>query len=166
MEENKTKLKNYEKTKPERELIRVTYVLRDMELPTEVMLTKKSMLRWFALAFGLVAPNDSRNKIIDILDIVFNNSFNNEAIEADQVYEEMKRKNIKVSNKLVRYHLKNLCDLGLLEKRGKKYFICSAEIGNKDDIKLGYEEKVATRIKKINDKIALALEKLKEKYKN
>ena len=39
---------------PEAGLVRKTITLREMDLPPEVKLTKKSLLRWFALSTGLI----------------------------------------------------------------------------------------------------------------
>ncbi|HIH21332.1 MAG TPA: hypothetical protein HA222_01560, partial [Candidatus Diapherotrites archaeon] len=40
---------------PEAELVRRVFVVREMDLPPQVLLTKRSLLRWFALASGMIS---------------------------------------------------------------------------------------------------------------
>jgi len=154
------------KESPERELIRKTFVVREMDLPPSVLMTKKSMVRWFALSFGLISEKESRDTILEILDLLFSFNFSKgRGAEAEEIYAELKKKGVNVSDKLVRYHLKNMADLGLLEKRGRKYFFCSSSEGEKDDVKKGFEEKVVKKIDESASRISNVLGKIAESYK-
>jgi len=56
---------------PEAELIRNTYIIREMDIPPQVKLTKRSLLRWLALSLGLISENESRSTVLDVLDALF-----------------------------------------------------------------------------------------------
>ena len=153
------------KESPERELIRKTFTVREMDLPPSVLMTKKGMARWFALSFGLISEKESRDTILEILDLLFSINFSKKrGAEAEEIYSELKKKGIKASDKLVRYHLKNMADLGLLEKKGRKYFFCSPTEGEKDDVKKGFEEKVVRKIDESALRISNVLGKIAESY--
>jgi hypothetical protein len=42
---------------PESDFVRKTFTFRRMDLPPQVLLTKKSLLRWIALSMGLISEN-------------------------------------------------------------------------------------------------------------
>ena len=47
---------------PEAELIRKEVILRKMDFPSNISLTKNSLLRWCALSTGFISPKESRDK--------------------------------------------------------------------------------------------------------
>ena len=56
---------------PESELVRKTFILKKMDLPPSVQLTKRSLIRWFALSFGLISEKESRDTVLNVLDALF-----------------------------------------------------------------------------------------------
>ena len=95
-----------------------------MDLPPQVLLTKRSLLRWVALSLGLISENESRSTFIDILDSFLFFSFSKrEKPSSKQIKLFLENRNIFVSEKLVRYHLNRLCKLGLLSHRKAQYSI-------------------------------------------
>ncbi len=150
---------------PERELIRKTFTIREMDLPPNVLMTKKSMIRWFALSFGLISEKESRDTILEILEVLFYFNFaKKQGVEADEVYERLKSKGINVTDKLIRYHLKRLADLGLLEKKGKKYLFSASPDSEREDIKAGFEHNAGNKIRESVERIGSILEKIKMSY--
>ncbi len=151
---------------PEAELVRRTYTLRAMDLPPQVSLTKRSLLRWFALAFGLISAQESRSTILDVLDALFHHQFTKktEPTSADlQAY--LKSKGKPVSDKLLLYHLKRLQDNGLLQRKKGRYSFCSDSHSEKSDLPAGFKASVAESVQKSLDDIQLVLGKLAEGYK-
>ncbi len=151
---------------PEAEFIRCTYTLRVMDLPPSVSLTKRGMLRWFALAFGLLSEQESRSTILDILDALFYHLFarKSEPTSADlQAY--LKSKGKKVSDKLLLYHLKRLQDCGLLQRKKGKYFFCSDPYADKGDVAAGFKVGVASNVQRSLNDIQSVLGKLADSYK-
>ena len=151
---------------PEAELVRGAYTLRVMDLPPQVSLTKRSMLRWFALAFGLISAQESRSTILDVLDTLFHHQFTKktEPTSADlQAY--LKSKGKPVSDKLLLYHLKRLQDNGLLQRKKGKYCFCSDPYADKGDVAAGFKATVATGVQRSLNDIQSVLGKLADSYK-
>ncbi len=121
---------------PEAELVRKSFTLRKMDLPPQVLLTKRSLLRWIALSLGLISENESRYTFIEILDAFLFFSFSKkEHPSSDQIKLFLeKNRHITVSGKLVRYHLNRLCELGLLIHRKGHYSINPAPDSERNDL--------------------------------
>jgi DNA-binding transcriptional ArsR family regulator len=151
---------------PERELIRKTFTLREMDLPPNVLMTKKGMIRWFALSFGLISERESRDTILEVLEILFHYSFaRGEGADAEEVLARLESKGIKVSDKLVRYHLKRLADLGLFEKKGRRYRFAAAPEAERDDAAAGFRHGAGKNVEASLDRIAGVVERIAGSYK-
>ena len=110
---------------PESSLVRKTFVIRQMDLPPSVKLTKRSMLRWFALSFGLISSGESRSTVLLVLDSLFSlllSSKQNPSTTDIQHYIKEKFQK-KISEKLIRYHLNRLIESGLLVRKKARYFL-------------------------------------------
>ncbi len=110
---------------PESALVRKTFIIRQMDLPPSVKLTKRSLLRWFALSFGLISSGESRNTVLLVLDALFflllTSKSNPSTTDIQACIKEKHQK--KISEKLIRYHLNRLIESGLLVRRKARYFI-------------------------------------------
>ncbi|HIH16178.1 MAG TPA: hypothetical protein HA252_02125 [Candidatus Diapherotrites archaeon] len=151
---------------PEAELVRRTYTLRVMDLPPSVSLTKRSLLRWFALAFGIISEQESRSTIFDVLDSLFYHQFTKKTdpTSADlQAY--LKSKGRKVSDKLLLYHFKRLQDSGLVQRRKGKYLFCSDAYSDKSNLAAGFKSSVASAVNKSLEDIQSVLGKLADGYR-
>src|SRR3989338_2727107 len=95
---------------PESSLVRRSITLREMDLPPSVMLTRRGMLRWFALSFGLISENESRTTVLSVLDALFYFLFQlKKEPTANELHEFLQKKfGVDVSEKLLRYHLNRL----------------------------------------------------------
>lgn len=104
---------------PESGLVRKTFIIRQMDFPPEVSLTRRSLVRWFALSFGLISPKETRSKILDVLDALFYFQIAKKQLpKVKDVMEYLNSNKKGVGEKALRYHLKRLLDVGLLEWRG------------------------------------------------
>ncbi|MDZ4256463.1 MAG: hypothetical protein U1C71_02570, partial [archaeon] len=56
---------------PEADLVRRTFTIKEVDLPPQVRMTKRGLLRWFALASGLLSEQESRQTILDVMDALF-----------------------------------------------------------------------------------------------
>ncbi|MDD5148610.1 MAG: hypothetical protein PHH08_04065 [Candidatus ainarchaeum sp.] len=110
---------------PESGLVRKTFIIRQMDLPPSVKLTKRSLLRWFALSFGLISSGESRNTVLLVLDALFSLLLAAKAPPSTtDIRDFIKAKyQNKISEKLIRYHLNRLIDSGMLVRRKARYFI-------------------------------------------
>jgi len=76
----------------------------------------------------------------------------------------LKENEKKIDEKLLRYHLKRLIDVGLIERRkGKLSFISDPEAERQDIVK-GFEYNIGKPIQKSVNGISNTLGKLKDKY--
>ena len=150
---------------PEAELIRKTFTLRQMNFPPEVAMTKRSLLRWFALSFGLISEKESRSTILDVLDSFFVFQLSKKQSPTTlELLAYLKENEKKIDEKLLRYHLKRLIDVGLIERRkGKLSFISDPEDERQDIVK-GFEYNIGKPIQKSVNGISNTLGKLKDKY--
>lgn len=135
---------------PESQLIKSEITIRKMELPEEIKLTRKSLVRWLALSLGLISANESRMVLIDILDAMV--YFHSKKISptTKELYEHLcKIEN--VHEKTVYYHLGRLKEMGLIEKCGEGYcFSFSKECTSLSDIiERLYKNKLEDALEKI-----------------
>ncbi len=151
---------------PESHLVRRSFTIRQMDLPPNVTLTKRSLLRWFALSFGLLSEKESRSTILDVLDALFYfNLSRQSAPSTEELRQHLKEKGKEVSEKLLRYHLKRLIDLGLLQRKRLRYSFCSAPKAEPTDLIAGFNYSISEPLNKALADVSLVLEKLSESYK-
>lgn len=103
---------------PESSLVRRGFTVREMAWLGDSSLTKRSLVRWFALSIGIMNPKDGRETVVDILDALFYFNF---TLEKNPSVEDISNKT-GVPVKTVYYHIKRLKDLGLVEQEGDAYF--------------------------------------------
>ncbi|MCD6478364.1 MAG: hypothetical protein J7L44_00580 [Candidatus Diapherotrites archaeon] len=152
---------------PEASLVRKTLIIRKLDLPESVLLTKRSLLRWLALSLGLISEKESRKMAIEILDALFHYLFSmkrNPSAEQIKRFLEEKR-NIRISERLVRYHLNKLIELGILTRKNACYCINPAPQGERDDIIKALEYYTREELEHSLEHIKIAMEKLIEKYR-
>ncbi len=151
---------------PEAELVRKTFTIRAMDLPPNVQFTRRSMLRWFALSFGLISENESRSTVLDVLDALFVFNFSKKANPSTvEIQEFLKEKSKPVSDKLLRYHLKRLIDCGFISRKKLRYYFTSAPNAEKHDVKAGFSHNVTESVTKTLNEIEAMLEKLADNYR-
>ncbi len=151
---------------PEAGLVRKTFTIRKMDFPPEVASTKRSLLRWFALSFGLISEKESRSTILDVLDGIFYFQLSKKyAPTTLELLSHFKESGKKIDEKLLRYHLKRLIDVGLLERRKGKLSFSVAPDAEKIDVVRGFSHNVASPIRESVEAIGVALEKISGKYR-
>ncbi|HNV00843.1 MAG TPA: hypothetical protein PKK60_00245 [archaeon] len=153
---------------PEAELIRKEVILRKMDFPASVSLTKNSLLRWCALSTGFISPKESRDKGLIILDalfvLLFTKKENPTTLEIQSYIKEKTKADF--SEKLIRYHLNRLIDLGTLSRDGLKYKINPApNSDNRNSLADSFDYWVKKEINEELAKTKTALEKLQDAYK-
>jgi len=151
---------------PEAELIRKTFTIRQMDFPPGVAMTKRSLLRWFCLSFGLISEKESRSTILDVLDAFFVFQLSKKQSPTTlELLAYLRESEKKIDEKLLRYHLKRLIDVGLVERRkGKLSFVC-APYSEKHNLRSGFEHSIGIPLQESLKSITNALDKINEKYK-
>ena len=152
---------------PEAELIRKEITLRQIDLPASVTLTKKSLLRWCCLSLGLISPKETRDKGFLVFDALFTMLFTKKQSPTTiEIMDFIKEKNnVEMSEKLIRYHLNRIIDLGFISRDGLVYKINpspSSEV--RDSLKESFNAWTKKMVEEETKKIADALEKLQKSY--
>ena len=152
---------------PEANLVRKTFTIREMDFPPDVKLTKKSLLRWFALATGLISEKESRTTFLDVLDALFylqlSRKLKPTTQDIQKIIKDKKKK--EVSEKLVRYHLKRLIDIDFLRRKKNRYVFNNAPDAELKDLKAAYQHWVSKNVAKTLINTEKVLEQLSDKYK-
>jgi len=116
--------------------------LRKYEKPNN--LNQRELIRKLCLSIGLLQPGDSRDVIVEVLQVMLNSSKSKKMLTSDQVRNEVVKlrkklnlplKGIAESN--VRRQLKRLRALFLVEKVSNEY-----RINEWDELNSIYEEKI------------------------
>jgi len=151
---------------PEASLVRKSFTFRTMDLPPSVLLTKRSMLRWFALAFGLISQKESRSTALLVLDALFYFLVSKKRHPSSEEIREFIKHNyqVQVSDKLARYHLNKLISTGLLARKKGRYFFNPSPYAERDDLQASFDYWVKKTVQDSLDEIRKVMEKLAESY--
>ncbi len=152
---------------PESELVRKTFTIKRMDLPPSVQLTRRSLLRWFALSFGLISEKESRDTVLLVLDSLFFFLLKKGKNPATfDIQERIKSKYGRaVSEKLLRYHLNRLISLDLLKRKQNRYLLNSAPYAEKGNVVESFSHWVKRPVNDSLDDIARVLGTLSDSYK-
>jgi DNA-binding PadR family transcriptional regulator len=113
---------------PESKLIRSEITLRELSLPNDVILARKSLVRWLALSLGLITPNESRRLLLDVFEVLLESHIRKEALTTRDILDQLERANGEKQNpKAVYYHLLKLKDSGLISRRKGRYYLGEGE---------------------------------------
>ena len=137
--------------------------LRRYEKPAN--LNDRELIRKLCLSIGLLQPGDSRDVIVDVLNVLIKAKKNQKALTSDEVCTHVieERKRLKfamlgIASSNIRRQLKRLKDLLLVEKRLNAYRI--TEYSNLNEI---FEEKIERLLlPSINSRIKEYLKKIDE----
>jgi len=151
---------------PESAYARKEFLLRQLDFPPEVKLAKKSLLRWFALALGLISLQESRTSCLEVLDALFSLTLSKKIAPTTlDIQNFIKEKyNKEISEKLIRYHLGKLINIGILERRKNRYFWNDAPNAEKGNLIEAFDYWIGKNIKETLENTKDALKLLVEKY--
>lgn len=152
---------------PEAELVRKTFIVKKMDLPPSVQLTKRSLLRWFALSFGLLSEKESRDTVLNVLDALFNFLLTKkQAPSTVDIQSYIGSKFHKqISEKLLRYHLNRLIAVELLQRKQNRYFLNNSPTAEPGNIVESFNHWIKKPVDDSLDDIAKVLEKISDSYK-
>jgi len=152
---------------PESELVRKSFTVKKMDFPPSVQLTKRSMLRWFAISFGLLSEQESRDTVLNVLDSLFyfllSKKQNPSTIELQTYISDKYGK--KISEKLLRYHLNRLIASEFVQRKRNRYFLNNNPFSEPDNLVESFNYWVKKPVNESLDGIGLVLEKIVSNYK-
>lgn len=145
---------------PESRLIRGETIIRELSLPEDVKLTKKSLVRWLALSLGLIYPNESRKLLLEVLEaLLYFQAKNYQPTTAEIIEYVEKGREKKQHPKAVYYHLLKLKEMGLIERKNKKYTFAESEGRSLPQIFRGFYSSKTERAFKNIEEALTAFEK-------
>lgn len=148
---------------PESRLIRSELTLRELALPEDVLLARKSLIRWIALSLGLILPNESRRLLLDILEALFEAHVRNEAPTTKDIIARIEKTTKEKQNeKAVYYHLLRLKNMGILVRKKGRYYLGDGETRSLREI---FRQFYAKKAESAFGGIGTALEKLENGYR-
>ena len=115
---------------PESKLIEHEVTVRQLTLTKEVVLSKRAMVRWLALALGLISPNESRQSLLDVLEVLLEFHFDGVQPTSGEVIEAVNKKSSAISPKTVRYHLTQLTKKGIIQCKNRRYSFPKSDYPN------------------------------------
>jgi len=148
---------------PESRLIRSEFTLRELSLPDDVLLARKSLVRWLALSLGMIMPNESRKLLLDILEVLLEAHVKNETPTTKDILARLEELTKSKQNpKAVYYHLQRLKDFGILRRKKGRYSLGEGEGKSlKETFRHFYLDKTDSAF----GNIAAALDKLENGYR-
>lgn len=151
---------------PEKDLVQKSFLLRKLDFPPSIKMTKKSLLRWIALSIGIVSENESRSSGLSVLDSLFYLLFVKKIPATVQEISALveKRSGKKISSRLIYYHLSYLSEIGLIRKTKNGFVFNYSPSADVNDIKAGLHHNLKSELEAIVEQVSLALEELSHSY--
>ncbi len=148
---------------PEAKLIKSEMVIRELALPDDVLLARKSMVRWLALSLGLITPNESRMLLLDIFDVLLQFHAKGETPTTKDILDTLEKTGGEKQNpKAVYYHLQRLTGMGILTRKKGKYYFGD---GNGENLSEVFRNFYRNRTDSTFSNIEKALKRLENSYK-
>ncbi|MEW6035902.1 MAG: hypothetical protein AB1529_04775 [Candidatus Micrarchaeota archaeon] len=148
---------------PESRLIRSELTIRELALPDDVLLARKSLVRWLALSLGMILPNESRRLLLDILEVLFEFHVKGESPTTKHIISRLEEATKGKQNpKAVYYHLQRLKTLGVLCRKKGRYTLGEGDGRSLREIFRGFYMRKADAAFSNIDR---ALEKLEHSYR-
>ncbi len=146
----------------ESKLIEREVTLRNMIVTKEVLETRRSIIRWLALAMGVINPGESRQSSITVLDAIFYFQFVNKHDPNVQELSEYITKNWEpINEKTLRYHLLQLKKANIVNNSKGVYFLASVDGDQKYNEEAWLNSYFNSEVQPIKDKVSSVLKELK-----
>ena len=148
----------------ESKLIERQLTLRNLRMTKEVVETRRSLVRWLALALGVISPGESRLSAVSVLDAVLYFQF---AERKDPTVEELIGYITgswgAINEKTLRYHLLQLKKANIVENAKGKYSLSKPDVGDRYDAGIWAASYLDSQVNPIKEKVISALKELKDR---
>jgi len=147
---------------PESRLIRSELTIRELSLPADVLLARKSLIRWLALSLGMILPNESRQLLLDLLDVILEFHIKRQNPTTKDILARLGEVTKEPPNpKAVYYHLQRLMEFGILIRKKGRYYLGDGESEGLREI---FRRCYLRRADQAFENISFALDKLEGSY--
>ena len=148
----------------ESKLIEAELTLRDLRITKDVLETRRSMVRWLALALGIISPGEARLSAVSVLDAILYFQFQEKKDPSvDELSDYINKRWSPINEKTLRYHLLQLKKAGIADNSKGKYFLTRNEGTDSSDIAMWVNSYIDSRIAPIKGKIAESMKELKNR---
>jgi hypothetical protein len=148
----------------ESNLIENELTLRDLRITNEVTETRRSIVRWLALALGVISPGESRLTAVSVLDALLYFQFNERKDPTvEEISEYINKSWSAINEKTLRYHLLQLKKTNLLNNSKGRYFLTAPGIGDRYDPDLWIGNYLDSQVNPIKEKLKMAMKELKSR---
>lgn len=148
----------------ESSLIENELTLRDLRITKEVTETRRSIVRWLALALGIISPGESRLTAVSVLDALLYFQFTERKDPSvEEMAEYITRSWGEINEKTLRYHLLQLKKTNILNNSKGKYFLVAPDMGDRYDPDLWISNYLDSQVNPIRDKLRIAIKELKSR---
>ena len=138
--------------------------LRNMSLTKEVMETRRSLIRWLALALGVINPGESRQQMLPVLDAVLHFQFNQKRDpKVEELMEYINKHWGQINEKTLRYHLLQLKKAKIVANSKGRYSLSQPNIGDRYDEESWVNGYLSSEINPIKEKVVMAIKGLKSR---
>ena len=136
--------------------------LRNMMLTKEVVETRRSLVRWLALALGVINPGESRQSAVAVLDSILYFQFMERKDPSVQELSDYIAKNWEPMNeKTLRYHLLQLKNANIVNNSKGVYFLSNTNPDQKYNEEAWVTNYFNSEVQPIRDKITAAIKELR-----
>ena len=146
----------------ESKFIESEITLRNMMLTKEVVETRRSLVRWLALALGIINPGESRQSAVAVLDSILYFQFLEKKDPSVQEMSDYITKNWEPMNeKTLRYHLLQLKKTNVVNNSKGVYFLSNTNPDTKYNEEAWVNGYFNSELQPIKEKITAAIKELK-----
>jgi hypothetical protein len=146
----------------EAKLIERELTLRNLQMTKEVMETRRSIVRWLALALGVISPGETRLSAVSVLDAILYFQFTDRKDPSvPELTEYIGKSWGAINEKTLRYHLLQLKKSNIISNEKGSYFLVRPEMGEKYDADAWTRSYLDMQVGPIRDKIIIAMKALR-----
>ena len=136
--------------------------LRNMMLTKEVVETRRSLVRWLALALGIINPGESRQSAVAVLDsILYFQFMERKDPSVPELLDYIAKNWEPMNEKTLRYHLLQLKKANVVNNSKGVYFLSNANPDSKYNEEAWVAEYFNSEVQPIREKISAAIKELK-----
>lgn len=148
----------------ESKLIEREITVRNLKLTKEVTETRRSLIRWLALALGVINPGESRQGAVSVLDgILYFQFMQRKDPDVAELMVYIEQAWGPINEKTLRYHLLQLKKSNIVENSKGKFYLTQPDNGEKYDEAQWVNHYFNTEINPIKDKMIAAMKELKSR---
>lgn len=148
----------------ESKLIEREVTFRDLRITSEVTETRRSIVRWLALALGIISPGESRLSAVSVLDGLLWFQFKE---KRDPTVEELAEYISKswgaINEKTLRYHLLQLKKVNIVTNSKSRYCLVYPGTGDRYDPDTWISGYLDYQVNPIREKLKIAIKELKSR---